>query len=247
LKRRGIHISEDGIYSTYFTNYDGVKGRYTLNCQIENAETAVVITPDKVANTFHMVISRTNILNVITTSLNEDNGPQSPRCCGSTTGNANVTTLSTGKFERKSSGGSFKVVKTPNRHDDIIPPSRILDLNVDKVQDDIDNNSVILSVSFTSPGDDFDEGIATYYQLRFVDSKMLNNSKVIFDDAIPIVEDDLISGSLNNPLNRSEIVVLEFNNSKMELPNTTYFLLGRAVDDSSNEGDLSNMARYCCR
>ena len=30
-------ISEDGIYSTYFTNYDGVKGRYTLNCQVNPA------------------------------------------------------------------------------------------------------------------------------------------------------------------------------------------------------------------
>lgn len=27
-------ISEDGIYSTYFTNYDGVKGRYTLKCEV---------------------------------------------------------------------------------------------------------------------------------------------------------------------------------------------------------------------
>ena len=30
-------ISEDGIYSTYFTNYDGVNGRYTLNCQVNPA------------------------------------------------------------------------------------------------------------------------------------------------------------------------------------------------------------------
>ena len=70
--------------------------------------------------------------------------------------------------------------------------------------------------------------------MRFVDSKTLNNSKVNFDDATPILEDDLLSGSLNHPLNAAETVFLEFNNSKMHLPNTNYFLLGRAVDDSNN-------------
>ena len=40
---------------------------------------------------------------------NEDNGPQSPTCCGSTTVNADVIKDKTGSFERKSSGGSFKV------------------------------------------------------------------------------------------------------------------------------------------
>ena len=27
-------IAEDGIYSSYFTNYENVKGRYTLDCQV---------------------------------------------------------------------------------------------------------------------------------------------------------------------------------------------------------------------
>ena len=56
----------------------------------------------------------------------------------------------------------FQVVKTPNRGEDIIPPSRILDLNVDKFENDIDHSSVKLTVSFISPGDDFDEGIGMY-------------------------------------------------------------------------------------
>ena len=47
---------------------------------------------------------------LISTRLNGDkDGPQSPLCCGSTTANGNVTTVKTGNFERKSSGGSFKV------------------------------------------------------------------------------------------------------------------------------------------
>ena len=45
-----------------------------------------------------------------------DLGPQSPSCCGSTTSNVKVSKEKTGKFERKSSGGSFKVVKHESRH-----------------------------------------------------------------------------------------------------------------------------------
>ena len=76
--------------------------------------------------------------------------------------------------------------------------------------------------------------LASFYELGFVDSKTLNTSKIDFDDTIPILEDDLISGSLDKPLNANEVVVLEFNNNKMNTPNNTYFLLARAVDEENN-------------
>ena len=48
---------------------------------------------------------------LISTMLNDqDYGPQSPLCCGSTTANVDVIKVKTGNFERKSSGGSFKVI-----------------------------------------------------------------------------------------------------------------------------------------
>ena len=75
---------------------------------------------------------------------------------------------------------------------------------------------------------------ATKYELRFVNSKTLNDSKIDFDDAIPIQEDDLISGSLDNPLNASQVVKLEFDSSKMNETNTAYYLLVRAVDEEDN-------------
>ena len=48
---------------------------------------------------------------LLSVSIDDNNniGPQSPICCGSTTAHANVNKTKTGKFERKSSGGSFKV------------------------------------------------------------------------------------------------------------------------------------------
>ena len=68
--------------------------------------------PNKVSNPVNTTLSPNKNLNLLSISLDKDEGPQSPRCCGSTTANANVTKISTGKFERKSSGGSFKVINS---------------------------------------------------------------------------------------------------------------------------------------
>ena len=55
-----------------------------------------------------------------------------------------------------------------------------------------------------------------------------------FDDTTPILEEDLISGSLDHPRNANEFVVLEFNNTKMNAINNTYILLARAVNEEDN-------------
>ena len=76
--------------------------------------------------------------------------------------------------------------------------------------------------------------IASKYELRFVNSKTLNSSRIDFDEADPILQDDLISGSLDNPLESGEVVTLEFYNSNMNEKETAYFLLARAVDEKDN-------------
>ena len=55
-----------------------------------------------------------------------------------------------------------------------------------------------------------------------------------FDKANPILQDDLISGSLDNPLESGEVVTFEFYNSKMNEKEASYFLLARAVDEKDN-------------
>ena len=76
--------------------------------------------------------------------------------------------------------------------------------------------------------------LASFYELGFIESKTLNTSTIDFDDAIPILEEDLISGSLDKPLIANEFVVLEFNNTKMDATNNPYILLARAVDKKNN-------------
>ena len=73
--------------------------------------------------------------------------------------------------------------------------------------------------------------------MRFINSQSINSSKIDFDDAIPILQEDLISGSLVSPLSSGEVVTLEFNNNKMNELNTAYFLLVRAVDEENNVSD----------
>ena len=40
-------IQNDGIYSKYFSQYDGINGRYTLKCQAKGHDETIVVTQKK--------------------------------------------------------------------------------------------------------------------------------------------------------------------------------------------------------
>ena len=95
-------ISNDGIYSRYFTRYDGFDGRYTFRCQVKGDDDTTFVTQKNGAKS------------VIHNSKKGRSYPlkpsaaTSPVCCGSSIGN-NVITEPTGDFTRKVNGNSFKV------------------------------------------------------------------------------------------------------------------------------------------
>ena len=95
-------VANDGIYTRYFTNYDGKNGRYSLKCQVKANK-----------NTGFIVQKGSNAKGIIS-NPNEKTYPLvpgeggSPICCGSSSGN-NVETKSTGNFTRRAAGLSFKV------------------------------------------------------------------------------------------------------------------------------------------
>ena len=76
--------------------------------------------------------------------------------------------------------------------------------------------------------------IASFYELRFTNSKNVSNSEIDFDDGTPIHEEDLIYGSLNQPLLPGNVVTLQFKKTKIHLSNTSYFFRARAVDEANN-------------
>ena len=65
-----------------------------------------------------------------------------------------------GEFTRISGGYSFRVSKLRRGSQDSFPPSRVLDLSVDVL-----TSTQQLEFSWTAPGDDYDEGKPTSYQL----------------------------------------------------------------------------------
>ena len=96
-------VANDGIYTRYFTNYNGKNGRYSLKCQVKANE-----------NTGFIVQKGNNANKGIISNPNEKTYPlvpgegASPICCGSSSGN-DVETKNTGNFTRRAAGLSFKV------------------------------------------------------------------------------------------------------------------------------------------
>ncbi|KAL6078618.1 hypothetical protein STEG23_020854, partial [Scotinomys teguina] len=87
-------------------------------------------------------------------------------------------------FSRVSSGGSFSVLGVPaGPYPDMFPPCKITDLEAVKAEE-----NVILS--WTAPGEDFDQGQATSYEIRI--SKSLWSIRDDFNNAILVNTSELI-------------------------------------------------------
>ncbi|KAK1339849.1 LOW QUALITY PROTEIN: hypothetical protein QTO34_018407 [Cnephaeus nilssonii] len=88
-------------------------------------------------------------------------------------------------FSRTSSGGSFSVLGVPaGPHPDVLPPCTIIDLEAAQGEEEV-------TLSWTAPGEDFDQGQADSYEIRM--SKSLQNIQDDFNNAI------LVNTSKLNP------------------------------------------------
>ncbi|XP_027998360.2 calcium-activated chloride channel regulator 2 isoform X2 [Eptesicus fuscus] len=88
-------------------------------------------------------------------------------------------------FSRTSSGGSFSVLGVPaGPHPDVLPPCTIIDLEAVQGEEEV-------TLSWTAPGEDFDQGQADSYEIRM--SKSLQNIQADFNNAI------LVNTSKLNP------------------------------------------------
>ena len=72
------------------------------------------------------------------------------------------------------------------------------------------------------------------------------NSSQSYTETAKVLEDDLISGSVNSPLDANEKVVLVLpDHLVLNLTNTNYKFQVVATDEAGNQGHLSNVASYC--
>ncbi|XP_007530035.1 calcium-activated chloride channel regulator 2 [Erinaceus europaeus] len=160
-------IRNDGIYSRYFFFF-ATNGRYSLKVHVNyspSTSTMASSSPGSHAMYVPGYITHGNI---------QMNTPRK------STGLSGVQKWG---FSRVISGGSFSVLGVPaGPLPDVFPPCRIIDLEAIQV-----DRSVTLS--WTAPGDDYDQGQANSYEIRM--SRSLQNIQDDFNNAILVNTSEL--------------------------------------------------------
>ncbi|XP_038601903.1 calcium-activated chloride channel regulator 2 [Tachyglossus aculeatus] len=212
----------DGIYSRYFFSFAGT-GRHSLKVHVLRRRTAY-----STAGSWAMYvpghITNGNIqMNAPKLSMSDHNVP-----------------VQKWGISRTASGGSFSVLEVPIGHySDVFPPCKIIDLEADKEED-----SVILS--WTAPGDDFDQGQAVSYEIRI--SQSLQRIRDDFKSAVLVNSSKLIP----QPAGSKEIFVFapehltEDQQAQLDGDSegvSVIYMAVRARDKVSLLSDVSNIAQ----
>ena len=203
----------DGIYSGYFAQYSDKPGMYSLTVTATDmAAAARIPTVSYVAA--------------------ED-------CCGSTY--PAVSTIPSPPFSRIVSGSSFYVGQGAQyfihngrpQMRDVFPPVRVTDLHVSQLV----NTSLSVTVSWTSPGDDFDQGTASEYQLKCSTniSSLMDN----FDNVTSLTLTDLPPPNLAGSPETGTV--------ELEAANTVYYCGLVTRDEADNQSPVSNIVTIFVR
>ncbi|XP_069334261.1 calcium-activated chloride channel regulator 2 [Eulemur rufifrons] len=218
-------IKNDGIYSRYFFSF-AVNGRYSLKVHANHSpsiRTLVHSIPGSHAMYVPGYIANGNIqMNAPRKSVGRSEEEQK------------------WGFSRVSSGGSFSVLGVPTGlHTDVFPPCKIIDLEAIQVEEE-------LTLSWTAPGEDFDQGQATSYEIRM--SKSLQNIQDDFNNAI------LVNTSNLNPQEAGTREIFTFSpklftngpehqpDGETQESHRVYVAI-RAVDSNSLKSAVSNIAQ----
>ena len=169
-----------------------------------------------------------------TVDLTVTSSEGSPACVGYESGMTHHASSSSsaaeklGAFSRILKGHSFRIIKSLRRQADSVPPARVLDLRVDVL-----TSSQQLEFSWTAPGDDYDEGRPTSYQLFYSP-----NPELFYVGGEAMAADLIESFSAVKHAGGPEshrIFVKAFNQN-------LFFALV-SVDDEGNVGGLSNIVK----
>ncbi|XP_019607311.2 calcium-activated chloride channel regulator 2 isoform X1 [Rhinolophus sinicus] len=218
-------IKNDGIYSRYFFSF-AVNGRYSLKVHVNHSPSVSALAhsiPGSHAMYVPGYIANGNIqMNAPRKSMGRKEEEQK------------------WGFSRISSGGSFSVLGVPaGPHPDVFPPSKIIDLEAVKVEEEV-------TLSWTAPGEDFDQGRANSYEIRI--SKSLQNIQNDFNNAI------LVNTSKLNPQQAGTKETFTFSpklfiNGHEHQPDGTtqeshrIYVAIRAMDKNALKSAVSNIAQ----
>lgn len=215
----------DGIYSRYMTRYT-TTGRYSVKAQVTDGGTAVINRGFLTAPA-----QRTR------RDLRETIEERPPYCCGNIIPLDQENAFNTGTFNRISVAGSVKVIEIPEG--DTQPPSPVRDFKVSLgCCSDLGDASHNLTLTWTAPGDDLDDGTVSSYVVR-VSTSASDLQEDAFNDA---PNDTLvnISSAMDGILVRAGEKVTVNVYLDLDLHQSNYFAL-RAIDDAGLTSMVSNI------
>ncbi|XP_031231594.1 calcium-activated chloride channel regulator 2 isoform X2 [Mastomys coucha] len=216
-------IRNDGIYSRYFSSF-AVSGSYSLTVHVRHSPSI---------STLAHSVPGSHAMYVPGYITNDNIQMNTPKKSG------HRHEKERWGFSRVSSGGSFLVLGVPDGpHPDMFPPCKITDLEAVKVEDDV-------ILSWTAPGEDFDHGQTTSYEIRM--SKSLRSIREDFDNAILVNPSELVpqhAGTRETFTFSPKLVTHELEHEPDEEAQETYivYVALRAMDKSSLRSAVSNIA-----
>ncbi|XP_077994547.1 calcium-activated chloride channel regulator 1-like [Glandiceps talaboti] len=202
----GADITQnDGIYSSYFINFEG-SGKYNVKVNVIQQSTTV-ISPGRLLGDGGIIVPDADTGEVIPDVPTED-------------------------FQRVANGGSFSCKSYLCSAGDVYPPTRIIDLTV------IDTTLESITIQFTAPGDDLDQGNASLYEIWIYDDFNIMLTK--FNTTEKIEDHHVTMGNLSLPSMAGEketftIQVVPHFDYKV------YVIAVTAVDDEDKRSPLSNI------
>ncbi|XP_025019587.1 calcium-activated chloride channel regulator 1-like, partial [Python bivittatus] len=209
-------IKHDGIYSRYFTSFKE-NGKYSIKvCAHRKDKIARQVLRENLALYLPGYIENGTI------HMN----PPKPT--------VDKTKLTGGMFNFNRTVVASSVAVTgvpPGGYQDIYPPCRIADLEV------LFNLNDEFSLSWTAPGDDYDNGTAESYEMKMSENP-LDLQDANFHSALSVNLSDLkpeVAGVKQN---------FQYKTKNFTKENgTEVFFAIRAIDDSKNVGQVSNIAK----
>nr|XP_039257975.1 calcium-activated chloride channel regulator 1-like [Styela clava] len=229
----------DGVYSRYLCT-GSIHGRYSVKVKVYSKSDGSVVE----SSVRH---SRATY----NPGVIDENGNLVPNPNGPTLLPRNVTfgidSSRLGNFSRQISPGAFEYTPpTPpptgggTTSSDMFSPSKVFDLKA--AQNDFTNYTKGIVLTFTAPGDDFDSGKASKYEIRY-NSEDMNALLSSFESNAEIYQDTVTEGNISDPSMAGTIerIVINVKN----YTNHNIFSIGyaiRATDKAGNQADISNVA-----
>ena len=171
----------------------------------------------------------------------------------------------TGRFNRVSDGGSFKVEKAVSAGQ-VYPPGRVTDLMITVVN----ATDTSITVRWTAPGSQLDSGTGTTLPksrsisrvqyntvllVRLLVSRYQIKYSSIFDqltddnfhstaNSTDLGQSNVLTGNLEHPLAAGTEQLIRFSLANVLVDATTYFLALRAVNHANRTSNVSNIVSF---